>query len=97
MKLEQSFEVAAPLERVWDALIDVEPRGALPARRGDRPRLGEDGTYRGSFTRASSGPTTAAYRGQLRMEEVDEAARRVGHARERPGQARPGHREGDAS
>ncbi len=24
MKLEQSFEVAAPLEVVWEALIDVE-------------------------------------------------------------------------
>ena len=24
MKLEQSFEVAAPVERVWEALIDVE-------------------------------------------------------------------------
>ena len=24
MKLEQSFEVQAPLQRVWEALIDVE-------------------------------------------------------------------------
>ncbi len=24
MKLEQSFDVAAPLERVWEALVDVE-------------------------------------------------------------------------
>ena len=24
MKLEQSFEVAAPAEKVWQALIDVE-------------------------------------------------------------------------
>ena len=24
MKLEQSFTVAAPVEQVWDALVDVE-------------------------------------------------------------------------
>ena len=24
MKLEQSFTVAAPIEQVWDALVDVE-------------------------------------------------------------------------
>jgi len=39
MKLEQSFEVTAPLERVWEALIDVETGRPLPARgRGHRPQ-----------------------------------------------------------
>src|SRR5579884_2914174 len=70
MKLEQSFEVAAPLERVWQALIDVEqvapclPGAAVTSRN-------EDGTYNGTFT-VKIGPTTASYSGKLVMEEVDE-------------------------
>ncbi len=76
MKLEQSFEVAAPLERVWEALIDVRRVApCLPGAEID-PDSDDDGTYRGSFT-VKLGPTTASYRGQLHMEEVDEAARRV--------------------
>jgi len=76
VKLEQSFEVAAPLERVWEALIDVRRVApCLPGAEID-PDSDEDGTYRGSFT-VKLGPTTASYRGQLHMEEVDEAARRV--------------------
>ena len=48
MKLEQSFEVAAPLERVWAALIDVEhvapclPGAAVTGRE-------QDGSYHGTF------------------------------------------------
>ena len=38
--------------------------------------VGDDGTYRGSFS-VRLGPTTAAYRGELAMAEVDEAAHRV--------------------
>ena len=75
MKLEQSFEVAAPLERVWEALIDVQ-RVAPCLPGAEIEPDSEDGTYRGSFT-VKLGPTTASYRGQLQMEEVDEAARRV--------------------
>ena len=75
MKLEQSFEVAAPLERVWEALIDV--RRVAPCLPGAEIEPdSEDGTYHGSFT-VKLGPTTASYRGRLSMEEVDEAARRV--------------------
>jgi carbon monoxide dehydrogenase subunit G len=36
---------------------------------------GEDGSYRGNFT-VKLGPTTAAYRGELAMEELDAAAHR---------------------
>jgi uncharacterized protein len=75
VKLEQTFEVDAPLERVWEALIDVSRVApCLPGAEIDE--ASDDGTYRGSFT-VKLGPTTAAYRGELRMEEVDEAARRV--------------------
>ena len=75
MKLEQSFEVRAPVERVWETLIDIE-RVAPCLPGAEVSEAGGDGTYRGSFS-VRLGPTTAAYRGELRMEEVDEAARRV--------------------
>jgi carbon monoxide dehydrogenase subunit G len=72
VKLEQSFEVAAPVERVWNALIDVEqvapclPGAAVTGRN-------DDGSYSGTFT-VKIGPTTAAYAGKLEMASVDEAA-----------------------
>ena len=75
MKLEQSFEVRAPVERVWETLIDIERVApCLPGAEIDE--AGEDGTYRGTFS-VRLGPTTAAYRGELRMEELDQTARRV--------------------
>jgi carbon monoxide dehydrogenase subunit G len=75
VKLEQSFEVPAPVERVWEALIDVE-RVAPCLPGAEITEVGEDGTYRGNFT-VKLGPTTAAYRGELELEEADEAARRA--------------------
>jgi uncharacterized protein len=75
MKLEHSFQVAAPLDRVWDTLIDVE-RVAPCLPGAEITEAGEDGTYRGTFT-VRLGPTTAAYRGELAMEEVDAEAHRA--------------------
>ena len=75
MKLEQSFEVAAPLERVWEALIDVErvapclPGASVTGRN-------EDGSYTGEF-KVKVGPTSAAYTGKLNMESVDAEAHRA--------------------
>ena len=74
MKLEHSFQVNAPLERVWEALVDVE-RVAPCLPGAEIAEAGEDGTYRGNFT-VKLGPTTAAYRGELAMEEVDQEAHR---------------------
>jgi carbon monoxide dehydrogenase subunit G len=71
MKLEQSFEVQAPLQRVWEALIDVERVApCLPGASvtGRNP----DGSYNGEF-KVKIGPTSAAYSGKLHMEDVDEA------------------------
>jgi uncharacterized protein len=75
MKLEHSFQVAAPLDRVWEALIDVE-RVAPCLPGAEITEAGEDGTYRGTFS-VRLGPTTAAYRGELAMEEVDAGAHRA--------------------
>ena len=71
MKLEQTFEVQAPLPQVWAALNDLErvapclPGAAITEH-------DEDGTYRGTFT-VKLGPMTAAYNGTIRIEEADEA------------------------
>jgi uncharacterized protein len=75
MKLEHAFEVAAPLDRVWQRLIDVQQVApCLPG--AEITEAGDDGTYRGTFS-VRLGPTTAAYRGELAIEEVDEPAHRV--------------------
>jgi carbon monoxide dehydrogenase subunit G len=75
VKLEQSFEVRAPLERVWETLIDVE-RVAPCLPGAEITEAGHDGSYRGTFS-VRLGPTTASYRGELNIEAADEAARRV--------------------
>ncbi|MBA3422425.1 MAG: SRPBCC family protein [Thermoleophilaceae bacterium] len=72
MRLEESFEVDAPVEDVWRALIDVQ-RVAPCLPGAEITEVGEDGTYRGNF-QVKVGPTTAAYRGTLKLESLDEAA-----------------------
>ena len=63
MRLEQSFEVAAPIEQVCQTLVDVEhvapclPGAAVTGRN-------DDGSYNGTFT-VKIGPTTASYTGRL--------------------------------
>jgi uncharacterized protein len=75
MQLAQSFEVAAPIDVVWRALIDIEhvapclPGAAITSRR-------EDGSYEGSFT-VKIGPTSASYTGRLEMLEIDEQSHRA--------------------
>jgi carbon monoxide dehydrogenase subunit G len=71
MKLEQSFDVAAPIDQVWKALNDLErvapclPGAAITDH-------DEDGTYHGTF-QVKLGPTTAAYNGTIKIESADEA------------------------
>ena len=73
MKLEQSFQVDAPIEQVWEALNDLErvapclPGAAITDH-------DEDGTYHGTF-QVKLGPTTANYRGTIKIEHADEQAR----------------------
>jgi carbon monoxide dehydrogenase subunit G len=72
MKLEQSFSVAAPIDEVWNALIDVQRVApCLPgAEITDRK---DDGSYAGTFT-VKLGPTTAIYNGVLRLESLNPEA-----------------------
>jgi uncharacterized protein len=74
VKLEHSFAVEAPLNRVWETMIDVER--VAPCLPGAEVTEAADGVYQGTFT-VKLGPTTAAYAGKLEMEEVDGAAHRV--------------------
>ena len=75
MRLEQSFEVQAPVDRVWAALVDVErvapclPGAAVTGRN-------EDGSYSGTFT-VKIGPTTASYTGKIEMKNLDESTYRA--------------------
>jgi carbon monoxide dehydrogenase subunit G len=70
MKFEQSFEIAAPVETVWAALIDVE--FVAPCLPGAEITGRDDGgSYKGTFT-VKLGPTTAAYNGVLHIEQADE-------------------------
>jgi len=75
VKLEHSFEVEAPLDRVWDTMIDIE-RVAPCLPGAEVTEAGEDGVYEGTFT-VKLGPTTASYAGKLELSEIDEAAHRV--------------------
>jgi carbon monoxide dehydrogenase subunit G len=75
MRLEQSFDVAAPVAAVWEALIDLERVApCLPgAQITDHD---EDGTYRGTFA-VKLGATRAEYRGTIRISAADAAAHRA--------------------
>jgi carbon monoxide dehydrogenase subunit G len=73
MKLEQSFEVMAPVDRVWRALIDVEHVAPLLPGVSITGR-NDDGSYRGLFT-VKLGPTSAAYAGTLTIDSLNEQVR----------------------
>jgi carbon monoxide dehydrogenase subunit G len=75
MKMEQSFEVQAPLAQVWSALLDLE-RVAPCLPGASITGHDEDGTYHGTFS-VKLGPMTAAYNGTIKVEDVDEAAHRA--------------------
>ncbi|HET9739860.1 MAG TPA: SRPBCC family protein [Solirubrobacteraceae bacterium] len=74
MKLENEFTVPAPVDRAWEVLLDLErvapclPGAAIDGREGD--------AHTGTMT-VKIGPITARYKGTVRIEEADEAARRA--------------------
>src|SRR3954452_5451964 len=71
MKLEQSFEVKAPIDTVWTALNDLErvapclPGAAITGH-------DDDGTYHGEV-KVKLAPTTAAYKGTMKIDNADES------------------------
>jgi carbon monoxide dehydrogenase subunit G len=69
MKIEQTFSLKAPPERVWAFLTDPYqvasclPGAAITEKVDDR-------TYRGTIT-VKVGPVTAGYKGTIRFERLD--------------------------
>jgi carbon monoxide dehydrogenase subunit G len=89
--VNERFVVGAPIERVWDHMVDPRrvvasvPGGVLTAVVDER-------TFDGAL-RVAVGPLILAYAGRIRLAEADVRARRVkivGNAHERagPGSAR---------
>jgi carbon monoxide dehydrogenase subunit G len=76
MKLENEFTVPASIDEAWQVLLDI-PRVApcLPGATVDDAG-GEDGEYQGQM-KIKIGPITASYKGTVKIQEADEAARRV--------------------
>ena len=74
MNLQHSFEIEAPIDVVWEALIDVE-RVAPCLPGAEVTESDEAGVFKGNFT-VKLGPTTASYRGRLEMVEEDAEAHR---------------------
>lgn len=70
MKLENSFTVAAPIDRTWETLLDIERVArCLP---GAKVEAGdEEDVFRGAM-RVKLGPMTVDYRGTARLQDVDE-------------------------
>jgi len=70
MRLENSFTVAAPLERTWQTLLDIERVATcLPGAKIEP--TDDDGVYRGAM-KIKLGPMTVDYRGTARLQDVDE-------------------------
>src|SRR5215207_9107120 len=72
MRLENAFTVPAPVGRVWTALLDVER--VAPCLPGAALDAGDGTDFSGSMT-VKLGPVTSRYRGTVRIEHADEAAR----------------------
>lgn len=87
MELNSSFDVQAPVEKVWATLMDIERvAGCLPGAEV-LSKLSDDAYQLG--VKVKLGPVTMQYRGQLNVAERDEANRRAvlsGQAKETRGQ-----------
>lgn len=73
MKFENSFTVAAPLDEVWETLLDVERVAPCMPGAEVLERSGDDAYRVGIKVRL--GPISMMYRGQVEITERDEEAR----------------------
>jgi carbon monoxide dehydrogenase subunit G len=72
MIIEDSFEVAAPVERVWDVLKDI-PRVASCIPGAKITETVDDRTYRGNVG-IKVGPVNVSYDATIVVEQLDDAA-----------------------
>jgi uncharacterized protein len=73
VKIEQTVEVDAPIERVW-ALVNDVPRIAPCMPGAQLTNVADDSTYEGTI-RVKLGPINMSYKGTAVLEGVDEANR----------------------
>lgn len=85
-KVDETFEVQAPVQRVWEYLIDPA-RVAMCLPGAELLESRDDQTYLGAV-KVKVGPVTMSYKGVVKFTELDEQARvvrLVGEAREAGG------------
>jgi uncharacterized protein len=70
MKLTNEFDVAVPVQRTWDTLLDV-PRVARALPGATIEPDAEGGAWRGTM-KIKLGPVTTEYAGTARVQDVDE-------------------------
>lgn len=75
MQLENSFEVDAPVARVWSYLLDVERVAPCMPGASLTERVDDD-NFKGKVT-VKVGPVSLTYAGKVAFVERDEGARRV--------------------
>jgi uncharacterized protein len=75
MKLENEFTVPASIDEAWAVLLDVERVAPCLPGATVEP-AGDDGEFNGTMT-VKIGPITARYKGSVKIQEADEAARRA--------------------
>jgi uncharacterized protein len=75
MKLENAFDVPLPPEEAWRVLLDI-PKVAPCLPGAELTETVDARTYKGKVS-ARLGPVAVSFAGTARMEEIDEAARRV--------------------
>ncbi len=74
MELNDSFEVAHPIDKVWGVLTDVER--VAPCLPGAQ-LTGSDGNVHEGFVKVKLGPITSQYKGTATFAERDDAAHRL--------------------
>jgi uncharacterized protein len=75
MRFENQFDVDAPLEQVWDALLDVERVAPTVPGAQVLERTGDD-AYKVAI-KVKVGPMSMTYSGEVEITERDEAAHRA--------------------
>ena len=74
-KIEEAFEVQAPVQRVWEYLIDpARVAQCLPG--AELLESHDDGSYLGAV-KVKVGPVAMSYKGVVKFTELDEQARTV--------------------
>src|ERR671933_1835059 len=75
MRFENHFDVGAPIDEVWDAVLDVERVAPTVPGAQVLDRTGDD-AYKVAI-RVKVGPMSMTYRGEVEITERDEAAHRA--------------------